>query len=322
MDNNQSLLQQVLDRYGLSDATANPLVSYNNQVYRIESANGQRYSLRICGFAEMNRRWFEDELIWLDFVAQRNPRLAPRPIANEQGELVTVIASPEGDRLCCLFAWIEGSELQHDLTPANLREIGRSVAELHNIAREFPFPDATNDFRGEYRYDQSLVRSQREWIEQHRDEIGAENVALLERAVGYVLTEMDRIGQTRATYGFIHADLHFGNLLVQDEQIYVIDFEQLGRGHFLYDFACLWIELPDEEEKFVPLWQSFVAGYSEVTELPFRKEEELSPFIVIGRLNFLDWFYNATNPAVRADKGHLVPITIESIRQRVDMNRH
>ena len=75
MDDNQSLLQQILDRYGLANAPAFPLHSYNNQVYRIERADNQRFSLRICGFPNMKRRSMEDEMRWLDFVAQRNPRL-------------------------------------------------------------------------------------------------------------------------------------------------------------------------------------------------------------------------------------------------------
>jgi Ser/Thr protein kinase RdoA (MazF antagonist) len=108
MDDNQSLLQQVLDRYGLSTSRAFSLHSYNNQVYRIENADKQSFSLRICGFLNMKHHSMEDEMRWLDFVAQRNPRLAPRPIANQQGELVTVVATPAGDRLACLFAWIEG----------------------------------------------------------------------------------------------------------------------------------------------------------------------------------------------------------------------
>ena len=318
MGDNQLLLHQILSRYGLSTANATPLHSYNNLVYHIESADNRRFSLRICGFPNMKHRSMADEMRWLDFVAQRNPRLAPRPIANEQGELVTVTATPDGDRLSCLFAWIEGTELRGSVTPLHMHKIGQSAAALHNIAKEFVFPDATSDFRSGYRYDQSLMLSHRGWIDEHRNAIGAEKVALLDRAIDYVVAKMNRIGTTRANYGVIHADLHLGNVLVQDGEISIMDFEQLGRGHYRYDLTVMWTELLDEPADFAPLWQSFVAGYTEVAEVPFSQEAALNPFIVAIQLNSLDWIYNATNPAVRVDYGPRLSFYYESIRRRID----
>ena len=316
MADNQSLLQQVLAAYGLSNARATPLPSYNNQVYCVETNDQQRFSLRICGFPNMKPRSMVDEMVWLDFVAQRDPRLAPRPIANDREEFVTATATPTGERLSCLFAWIEGQELRGSATPVELHKIGQSAAALHNIARAFPFPDANSDFRSDYRYDQSLMVSHRDWIDKYCAAIGAEQVALLDRAIDYVVAALDRLGTTPANYGVIHADLHLGNMLVQDGAVAIMDFEQLGRGHYLYDLTVLWTELQDEPTAFTPLWQSFVAGYAEVAEVPFAAEEELNPFIVAIQLNALDWIYNADNPAVRVDYGPKLPFYYASIRQK------
>lgn len=315
---NEQLLQEIFDCYQLTGAAAYPLRSYNNYIYRIERANGARFSLRICGFPNMKRRNMEDEMHWLEFVAQHDPRLAPRPIANQCGELVTTINTPEREWLCCLFVWIEGSELRGAAKPEQLHKIGRNAAALHNIARQFPFPDDTSDFRSDYRYDQVLMRSHRGWIEKHRDAIGAENVALLDRAIDYTITQMDQRGATPANYGVIHADLHLGNVLVHDDEVTILDFEQLGRGHYLYDLTVMWTELRDEPADFASLWQSFVAGYAEVAEVPFAQEEELNPFIVAIQLNSLDWIYNADNPTVRVDYEAKLPFYYESIRRRVD----
>lgn len=315
MADNQSLLQQVLARYRLTGANATPLSSYNNQVYCVETNDQQRFSLRICGFPNMKPRAMTDEMAWLDFVAQRDPQLAPRPIANDRGEFVTVTATPAGERLSCLFAWIEGRELRGAATPAALHKMGQSAAALHTIARAFPFPDATSDFRSDYRYDQSLIVSHRDWMEKHRDQIGAAQVTLLDRAIDYVVAALEQLGTTRSNYGVIHADLHLGNVLVQDGKIAIMDFEQVGRGHYLYDLTVLWTELQDEPTDFTPLWQSFVAGYAEVADLPFTHEEELNPFMVAIQLNALDWIYNAANPAVRVDYGPKLPFYYASMQR-------
>jgi Ser/Thr protein kinase RdoA (MazF antagonist) len=315
MDNNQLLLQQVLDRYGLTGARSFPLRSYNNQVYRVERADGQCFSLRICGFLNMKRSSMEDEMQWLAFVAQHNPRLAPRPIANANGELITVTPAPEGERLSCLFAWIEGRELRGAVQPTHMHQIGCSTAALHNIARQFPFPDASSDFRCSYRYDQALMHSHHSWIDKHRTVIGAENAALLQRAIDYVSAAMDRMGSTPTNYGMIHADLHLGNILVQEDEIMIMDFEQLGRGHFLYDLAVVRNELRKEDAAFAPLWHSFVTGYQAVADLPFAEIAELNPFLVAIQLNDLDWIYNADNPTVRVDYGPRLPAIYTAIRQ-------
>ena len=128
--------------------------------------------------------------------------------------------------------------------------LGRSPPSLHPIAQKFPFPDANSDFRSGYRYDQSLLLSHRSWIDKHHNAIGVENIALLNQAIDDVLAAMEHIGTTPAHYGVLHADLTFSNILVQDGELYLIDFEQLGRGHFLYDFAVLWNTLREESADF------------------------------------------------------------------------
>lgn len=65
----------------------------------------------------------------------------------------------------------------------------------------FPFPDATSDFRSDYRYDQILMHQHRDLIEKRGAVIGTENVALLERAIDYVLAALDRMGASPPTTG-------------------------------------------------------------------------------------------------------------------------
>jgi Ser/Thr protein kinase RdoA (MazF antagonist) len=311
------LLHQMLARYGLAHAETVLLQSLNNQVYRVEDDSGRRFSLRICPAHIQSRQPLEDELAWLNFLAGAGQVHAPQPVRNQQGDWLTAVATAEGERLGCLFAWVEGVEASRRLAEPVLYAIGRVVASLHQAAKQFSFPAADNTFRGDYRYDRTLTVSHRDWIALHQAEIGPENTHLLYRAVDWVTAAMDRIGTTPENYGFIHADLHLGNFLVHGDRVSVIDFDQLGRGHFLYDLAGLAVELLNEPSSFPVLWESFKAGYREVAELPFGDEQELDPFIVAVNLGFLDWVYNAPNPQVRQEKMVWVPATYASIRRRL-----
>ncbi len=315
---NEAILNAVLDLYALSSAQADLLQSRWNHIYRVDAADGQVYSLRICAPEFKDRRWMHDELTFLNFAAGVGTICAPRPVRNRDGDLLTVISTPEEERLACLFEWVEGEPSYHCLTTAVMGQIGQITAHLHEIGRAFPFPSEENGFRKDYRYDQALARSHIEWIAEHRAEIGPANATLLQRAIDFVVDGMDRVGQTPATYGVIHADLHFGNFLIHNGQVSLIDFDQLGRGHYGYDIAFLLVELFDDPQTQAAHWQAFKTGYAEVTPLPFSDDAELNPFIVAVGLAFLDWVYNAPNLQVREEKMRWVAGVYDAIRARVE----
>lgn len=316
--NSGDLLESILLQYGLAGARTRILQERWNHIYRIDIADGGAYSLRVTAPEFKQRRWMEDELAFLDFAAGVGTVAVPRPVRNRDGGLITAIPTETGERLAFLFRWVEGEPSDRHLSPEVLRRCGRITAHLHEIGRAFPFPDEANGFRVGYRYDQPLARSHREWIPQHRAEIGPENAALLEDAIEFVVAGLDRMGQSRQNYGVIHADLHFGNFLVHNGQVSLIDFDQLGRGHYCYDIAFLLKGLSDEPESQPTRWQAFKAGYAEVTPLPFRDDAELDPFIVAVGLAFLDWVYNAPNPQVRIEKGQYIPGVYRMLREKIE----
>lgn len=178
-------------------------------------------------------------------------------------------------------------------------------------------PLRAGDFRRGYQYGSPLAASHCAWIEVRRAAIGEENARLLERAVAWLLAALERIGEARDKYGLIHADLHFGNFLVQDNQVSVIDFDQLGWGHYGYDLAVLKVELRSELGDCAEQWDSLVAGYQQIAPLPFADDRELGVFEVAVHLAFLDWVYNSPNPAVREQMGPRLPATFAAIGEWV-----
>lgn len=317
MNDEQRILQAVLGSYGLLGAKTELLGNLWNRVYRVEAENGQRCSLRLCAPAIRQSRSVEEELLWLEWVASRQQVRVPRPVRNQQHDLITAVPTPEGARLSCLFEWVPGGPARGSLTPTVLRRIGQAVASLHVMAREAGGPFQASDFRSGYQYGNRLAAAHREWIAARRAEIGEENARLLEGAVAWLLSALARMGEPREKYGLIHADLHFGNFLVQDGQVSVIDFDQLGWGHYGYDLAVLKVELANEVGDCAALWDNLVAGYQQVAPLPFAEEGELAALTIAVHLAFLDWVYNSPNPAVREQMGPRLAGTLASISESV-----
>ena len=312
-------LQSVLVQYDLAIAQTLLLQDQWNITYQVIATGGAKYNLRICGAEFQDRQCLEDELAFVDFVTQNGQVRAPTPVRNRKCEFVTIL---EGStpRQCCLYEWIEGEPARGRLTPATMRQMGAATACLHAAAQAFRFPLPDDGFRNDYAFDETLVRQHRDWIARKRDLISVERVALLHRAIDYVLEHFKPLEKQRLTYGFIHADLHPGNFILSPGRadVAVIDFDQLGRGHFCYDLAVMMVELVDEGDHSGELWHHFKQGYQEIAALPFAHEEELDPFVMSVHLGFLDWIYNTPTRHVRQRWDARFQAIHEVVRQMLD----
>jgi Ser/Thr protein kinase RdoA (MazF antagonist) len=241
------LVTQLVEHYHLNKPQLVHLGTVWNTTYRITEADGACYNLRLCHPRIQDQSSLLAELAFVAYITKYQHLRVPQPIVKRRGELVTSITTSDGQQLCCLFSWIEGHEARGRLSPSIMEQIGRSMAMLHIAAQAYPFPTPGDGFREGYCYDEGLVSSHSEWIMQHATTLGNERVVLLQTAVAYLLTALASIGKSRANYGVIHADLHLGDFIVTGDTIAVIDFDQVGRGHFCYDIALLMIELLHEE---------------------------------------------------------------------------
>ena len=303
------LAQLALEKYGLGDAQRTLSQDLFNTTYCVTDADGQKYNLRLCGAAVQDRARVRDELVFLDFVAQRKQIRVPKPVRNLDGEFVTRVESVQGQtaqpRICCLFEWIEGEVVREHLTGSVMHKMGSATAHLHQAARDFRYPTPDEPFRQGYDYDEAVIIQHREWMAEREAEIGPVRMDLLNRAVDHLLAQFGQLPKNRQTYGFIHADLNPNNYLVtnaglDNEEVSVIDFEQLGRGHYPFDLATTMVDLEETKIDFDCRWSNFKAGYRTVAELPFADDSELAPFVMTVHLNFLDWLYNTPSPHVRA----------------------
>lgn len=314
MNSNRQLAELALKKYGISVMDLSLSQDMWNTTYCVTDTTGRKYNLRLSGAALQDCAPIRDEMIFIDFIAKRNEIRVPQPIRNLEGEFVTLVRIGEEDgpndenltsRICCLFHWIEGEVVRDRLTDSVMHKMGVATALLHNAAREFRFPTTDDQFRKGYTYDESVISQHRDWVLEREADIGRERVALLNKAIDCLLDQVSPLPKNRQTYGFLHADLNPNNVIVTDagldsESIAVIDFEQLGWGHYSFDLATTMVELQEYGADFDRYWSNLKAGYRTVAELPFQHEDELEPFVMMVHMNFLDWLYNTPNPLVRA----------------------
>ena len=92
-------------------------------------------------------------------------------------------------------------------------------------------------------------------------------------------------------YNLIHADLHFGNVLVDGDRLAVIDFDDCGFGWHPYELAVVLAGHPTE--RFDANFESLLRGYRRVRALLFFGTA------VVGFNLMIDLVYGYLDPRVR-----------------------
>ena len=81
--------------------------------------------------------------MWLDAIARETDLVVPAPVADREGNLLTVASAPgvPKPRVCALFRWVKGRFCsQHDLTVRHLRMVGRLMGRLQRHSERFVPP--------------------------------------------------------------------------------------------------------------------------------------------------------------------------------------
>ncbi len=128
-----ALAEAALESYNLKS----PQLVYHgfdtNLLYRVTTAAGERFMLRL---AYPGWRTFEDlqsEALWLDALRRDTSIPAPHIIPARSGEFVLPLNRPDIPKVwnASLMSWVPGRLLGGYLTERNLEKMGVLFAEMH-----------------------------------------------------------------------------------------------------------------------------------------------------------------------------------------------
>lgn len=118
----------------------------------------------------------------------------------------------------------------------------------------------------------------------------AEDRGLVLAARDVLYARLSALPQEPAVFGMIHADLHPGNLLVRQDGLAIIDFDDAAFGWRMYDIAVA-LTHQQAASDFVAVRDAFLAGYREVRDLPETESAQLPLFLLVRSLVQLGWLH-------------------------------
>lgn len=309
------LARNALERYPVRVKSLKFINHGENTTYKVTARDGRKFMLRIHRDGYHTRPAILEELRWLDRLGEVRGLRVPKPVRSKGGELIEAVEAPGVPRLrhCALFEWVDGRFLGKSLRPAHLFEVGRLAGRLQNSAKRIP------------------ARHRRYWSAEGLlgekpmftcidglPGVPAKDQRLLTAARKRILKQLKAFERRHPErLGLIHADMHFGNMLLSPEGLGAIDFDDCGVGFHAYDLAIPLISV----ERFLKgrrgavRYEEFKAallrGYA--TERSWTREDDriLPELVTARKLMMLGWI------ASRSENPRLKKFLKKAVREAV-----
>ncbi len=280
------------------NSTQVELVSLSENVtFRVTDNDiGAKYVLRLHRPGYQTLAGLNSERVWTAALATAGIS-TQSPVLTNTGQHFHRVDIPEvGERRYVgMTHWVEGTMLSDQWgAGASLedrqrcfRQIGVLAAKIHNQSSQWAIPA---DFeRCHYDID-GLLGEDPYWgrFWQHPS-LTANEQALLLRTRGQIRESLQAYPPTTATYGLIHADLDPHNILVYEDRVTLIDFDDAGYGWHLYELAAALLSEIGEPD-FPHVCEALLAGYCEYRELSKCDVALLPMFILIRGIVTIGWY--------------------------------
>lgn len=296
----------ALADFGVAPTEIAPLTHAENTTFRVDAEEG-RFCLRVSRPGYQSNANIRSEIAFLAALRGADFRV-PDPY---QARVVTA-AHPDvpEPRDCVLLGWQEGEFASGPLAPARARGLGRLTASLHEFSLRWSPPPG---------FDRQTLHA---WAFHPPKPLPIDVPSAIDEDDRLLLVEvtamarglLNELPRDAANYGLIHADLHRANVLYEGDLPSAIDFDDLGWGFWLYDFAAA-LAYEVRQEGFAQVRQAMLEGYASIRPLPPRTEELLSRFIQLRLAGICTWVVSRQdNPDLREQGPSIVSRLCKAIR--------
>ncbi|MCU9838113.1 phosphotransferase [Ruegeria sp. WL0004] len=274
---------RALQFWGLERAGFTLAARRENEVWQV-SDGVRRLALRFHRQGYRTEAELRSELVWMEMLGQAG-LVVPQPLRLPDGSLLGQI---EG-RHVSLLTWLDGRPLGKmgclapDLDPEDVgRMVGAQMARMHDLSDAWTPPEGFQ--RPDWRC-AGLLGSEplwgRFWEHPH---LNAEQRQLLIAARDWALAGFEDFAPD-SDEGLIHADLVAENVLVDQQTVAFIDFDDGAWGYRDFDIATVLVKFIGQPQ-YGPLRASLLDGYA----VRRRVDPETLDFMLLLRaLTYLGW---------------------------------
>jgi Ser/Thr protein kinase RdoA (MazF antagonist) len=290
--------REALAAFDVAPTVLEPVHMAENVTFRVtDGRDGSAYVLRLHRPGYHTHEELVSERVWIRALDEAGIAV-PEPVPARDGSdyvPVRVVATGER-RYAGLARWVEGEILSGVLRRTGdagacgryYEQLGAMMASLHNRSTAWSVPPS---FRRHTLDADGLIGDRPFWgpFWDHAALSESERQLLL-RTRARLHAVLEELGRDPATWSVIHADMHPDNILVADDRLAIIDFDDTGFGWHHYDIAvALFRQRVQPDETLVE--DAFLRGYRAVRPFAEAAAELIPLFILIRGMVQIGWYH-------------------------------
>jgi Ser/Thr protein kinase RdoA (MazF antagonist) len=298
----QRVARRALRHYPVSpDAGVTLLQVSENATFRVDDADSGAAILRVHRLGYHSPGEIESELAWMDALRRdagiRTPRILP---ASDTDRVVAVGDPATGDRRYCVMFELLPGQAPEEGDLGRFVQLGALTARMHGHARSWVRPAGFTRFR----WDAAAAFGPRARWGRWQDApgVGRDERAVLARLEVTLRRRLEAYGSGPERFGLVHADTRMANLLVSDDEVGVIDFDDCGFSWYLYDLATAF-SFFEHRSDLADLVDAWLSGYRQIAPLPATDEAEVPTFVLFRRLLLVAWLGSHSAADISGDLG-------------------
>lgn len=289
----RALAFEALKQYDFEVQRLRLVNNETNCTFRVDTADGQTYALRISLPDVHSYDEIEAEIAWQLAVARETDIPTARPIPSSEGSYVVTASAPgvPEPRHCVLFSWLRGRALEEVASPAEFEKFGVLAGKLHQHSASYdpPNPEVIRRMDRLYPFDDP---------EKILDEATAEHFP---PDAYSMLVEMRNAAEREISWLFsggrspqiIHGDLHWWNVMSNRGRLQVIDFEDLAWGFPVQDIAVT-LYYTTRSDDYEALCDAFRTGYESISRWPEMYPGQIELHMVHRAVDLFNFVLNST----------------------------
>jgi Ser/Thr protein kinase RdoA (MazF antagonist) len=300
-------IAELLGCYGLADARLEHLNTSENATFRVTRA-GSRAILRIYRIGHRAEAEIEAELDWMQELRDQDVVETPLALRRLDGGRVGEIVTSIGPTYGVLFEELPGVSPSEDHLERWFERLGGLCARLHRHSADRS--SCVRSRRPSFDWN-NLIGPAAIWgPSSAAPYLDARAIPVLDRASANIQQRLQEYGRVAGRYGLIHGDLRLQNLLVHDDSVRVIDFDDCGSCWLLYDLATA-LSLLEEQPAAPNLLEAWIEGYARRRVLCGEDLRIIPDLIMMRRLQVLGWFGSRSDSELaREYASAYVPATV------------
>lgn len=288
------LANQILTQYtDILGAGCTPELLYfsENLTYLVKDDKGaKRAILRLSRPGYHTQEELEAEIRWMEELRQDTRLILRETIADRDGKFIHMVKGENGaEYYGAVFTYLTGKPLEElavNERPIWFEKLGQTAAILHNHTRRWC--ESHNLPRFHWNYD-TMLSTQAIWGDWRKvPTLTPKTYAMLEEADCLIRRQLQEYGMTEENYGLIHGDLRGSNLLIEEDMLKIIDFDDCGYGWYIQDLAAS-LSFMETEPMVSQLIEVWIKGYQKISPLQQREINMIPTFIMMRRLQLLTW---------------------------------